>query len=66
MTLEQKINKSEHDSVSNAVMDSVRGAVYLRDTSVSVYESICYSVTDPISTTVDNKLKTYDFTTKNK
>ena len=76
MNLEQKINDSVmysvwgsvdksvwdsvEDSVSVSIMDSVRIRVWH-----SVYNS-ADSVNSVVRDTVNNKLKTYDFTTKNK
>jgi hypothetical protein len=36
------------------------------DVNVSVYNSVFYAVDNDVNSSVEDKLKTYDFTTKNK
>jgi hypothetical protein len=65
MTLQQKISKSALDSVYDFVWSFVSTVTY--DTVwASVYDPVSDVAFGSIEDAVDNKLKTYDFTTKNK
>ncbi len=60
MTSQQKISDSVYKDVSIAVYNEVSC-----DVSVSVYNSVLYSVDNDVNSSVEAKLKTYDFTIQN-
>jgi hypothetical protein len=65
MTLQRKICDHVYDSVSKSVWSFVSTVTY--DTVwASVYDPVSDVAFGSIEDAVDNKLKTYDFTTKNK
>ena len=69
MTLQQKISDSVMDSVYYSVNKSVRYTVWAsvnKSVNNSTYAVVYNLASGPITNSVANKLKTYDFTTKNK
>ena len=66
MTSQNKISNSVLDSV---VYKDVWVAVYNEvscDVNVSVYNSVFYAVDNDVNSSVEDKLKTYDFAKQNK